>query len=281
MAVITISRGTFSGGQGLAELLSERLGYDCVSREDLLESATWYGVSPVSLTAAREARSGLWQGVHAERIAYLMSIRAALCDRAASGNLVYHGHAAHMLLPGVSHVLKLRVIADMKSRVDAAMQAQNVTREVATAYVEGVDNERSEWTRFLYGVEWDDPSLYDMVLNLSHLTATSACEIVARAAQLDQFKPTRQSLKAVVDMGLSSRVRADLARDPRTRGADLDVAADGGVVTILAPAQDEVLREDALRVASQVNGVREARWESGVPSHDASAFGLSAAKPAA
>jgi hypothetical protein len=96
MAIIAISRGTFSGGQGLAELLAERLGYECVSREDLVESATWYGVSPVSLAAAREMRPDLWRGVHAEQVAYLMSIRAALCDRAASGNLVYSGHAAHL-----------------------------------------------------------------------------------------------------------------------------------------------------------------------------------------
>jgi hypothetical protein len=269
MAVIAISRGTFTGGQGLAQLLGERLGYECVSREDLVESVTWYGVSPVSLAAAREMRPDLWRGVHAERLAYLMSLRAALCDHAASGNLVYHGHAAHLLLPGVSHVLKLRVVADPEFRIQAAMQTQGISREAAAAQIEGVDKERSEWTNFLYGVEWDDPSLYDMVLNLSHLGAGAACDIVAAAAHLERFKPTRQSLKDVVDIGLSSHVRAELARNARTRGVALEVAADDGAVVITAPASDEGVRDEALAVAMQVRGVRETRWEvgtlSGIP----------------
>jgi cytidylate kinase len=261
MAIIAISRGTFSGGQGLAELLGARLGYACVSREDLVESVTWYGVSPVSVAAAREMQPDLWRGVHSERLAYLMSLRAALCDRAASGKLVYHGHAAHLLLPGVSHVLKLRVVADPEFRIRAVMQAQDITHEGATAYIEGVDRERAEWANFLYGVEWDDPSLYDMVLNLSHLSSAAACEVVATAAQLDQFKPTRQSLKAVEDIGLGSHVGAELERNTRTRGAELRVVADGDVITVMAPASSEGIRDDALAVAEQVRGVREARWE--------------------
>jgi hypothetical protein len=206
-------------------------------------------------------RPDLWRGVHNERLAYLMSLRAALCDRAARGNLVYHGHAAHLLLPGVPHVLKLRVVADQEFRINAAMDTQGISREAAAAQVEGVDKERAEWTNFLYGVEWDDPSLYDMLLNLSHLSAGSACEIVVTAAHLDQFKPTRQSLDAVADIGLSSHVRAELARDPRTRGADLDVAADRDLVTVTALESESEIKDAALAVAARVKGVREARWE--------------------
>ena len=39
----------------------------------------------------------------------------------------------------------------------------------ALAYVEKVDRERQEWTRFLFGVDWNDSQLYEAVLNLSRL----------------------------------------------------------------------------------------------------------------
>ena len=39
MSIITISRGSLSGGQALAERLANRLGYRCISSEALIEAA--------------------------------------------------------------------------------------------------------------------------------------------------------------------------------------------------------------------------------------------------
>ncbi|MGC8685573.1 MAG: cytidylate kinase family protein, partial [bacterium] len=50
MAIITISRGTFSGGQMLAECLAKKLGYKSISREILIEAAEKYGISENNLT---------------------------------------------------------------------------------------------------------------------------------------------------------------------------------------------------------------------------------------
>jgi hypothetical protein len=39
MSIITISRGTLSGGKMLAECLSRGLGYKCIDRDVLVEKA--------------------------------------------------------------------------------------------------------------------------------------------------------------------------------------------------------------------------------------------------
>jgi hypothetical protein len=39
MPIITISRGTFSGGKDVAECLAGKLGYPCISREVIVEAA--------------------------------------------------------------------------------------------------------------------------------------------------------------------------------------------------------------------------------------------------
>ena len=261
MAVITISRGTFSGGQALAERVAARLGYECISREEFLESATWYGISATTLADAQETRSAPWQAMYAERTAYLMSLRAALAAKAIEGNLVYHGFAGHLLLPRISHVIRVRATADMDFRVKAVMAQQNVTPQMATEYVERVDRERSEWARAIYGADLDDPSHYDLVMNLSHISVEGASEVLAKMANLDEFKPTYQSMKAMADLGLGSRVRASLARDPRTRDADLRVVASEGALTIVGPdASPQAVVDSALAVARQVDGVRDIRW---------------------
>jgi cytidylate kinase len=59
MAIITISRGSFSGGQGLAECITEKLGYRCISREVLVEAAREYGVPLDKLSKALDEAPGL------------------------------------------------------------------------------------------------------------------------------------------------------------------------------------------------------------------------------
>ena len=54
MPVITISRGTFSGGLALAEGIAGSLGVDCVSREVLADAAEASGLALTDLSEAVE-----------------------------------------------------------------------------------------------------------------------------------------------------------------------------------------------------------------------------------
>ena len=64
MAIITISRGTFGGGKELAESIAGRLGYRCISREELLtNTASQYVVPEGGLRAALDTKPGLLEQV--------------------------------------------------------------------------------------------------------------------------------------------------------------------------------------------------------------------------
>ena len=79
MAIITISRGTFSGGKALAERLAERLGYPCLSREEVVSyAAKEYGIAKEDLTAAFSDPPPFWEQVPGKRIAYLKCVTAAI-----------------------------------------------------------------------------------------------------------------------------------------------------------------------------------------------------------
>lgn len=260
MSIIAISRGTFSGGEALATRVAERLGYQCLSRETNLEAAAKeHGVPPADLAAAMERRPSFWHRVIGERTAYLALVRAALCEHAQADNLVYHGLVGHLLLPGISHVVRVRVIADMDYRIKAASAQQGLGYAEARAYIEKVDKERRQWIRFLFDVEWDDPHLYDVVLNLSRVSLDAACEIVTRLTEQDAFKATADSRRAMANLTLASRVWAKLATDSRTRGVDLKVVAEDGSVTITGESHLLNVPEAVEAVASQVDGVKEVR----------------------
>lgn len=262
MSIIAISRGTFSGGEALAKRVAERLGYPCLSREMNLEvAATRYGVPAEEIAAAMDKRPSFFDRVIGERAAYLTFVRAALCEQAERGKLVYHGYLGHFLLPGISHVISVRVIADMEYRIKTVQQQQNLGDKEARAYTEKVDRERREWTRFLFGVDWDDPSLFDVVVNLSRMSLDTAWETVAHLTERPEFQLTPASEKAMRDLTLHSRVSAALAKDFRTRDADLKITADDGIVTITGTTWWPEVADAIPSVVRQVDGVKEVRSE--------------------
>ena len=262
MSIIAISRGTFSGGEALARRVAERLQYRCLAREANLEvAAQRYMVPAEELAAAMEKRPSFFERMLGERAAYLAFVRAALCEEARAGRLVYHGYLGQFLLPGISHVISVRLIADAGFRIRAAQRQQNLNREDALAYIEKADKERREWTRFLFEVDWEDPHLYDLVLNLSRMSLNAACETVAQLTEWDEFKPNPASLKAMEDLTLHSRVSAALAMDFRTRGVELRVTADDGIVTVTGRSRWPEVADAVPTVVRQVAGVKAVKCE--------------------
>lgn len=264
MAIIAISRGTLSGGEALARLVARQLGYPIVSREEIVNSTDWFGI-PMDLPGSQvEKLPSYWDRLAGEREAYLDSFQAALCERARRGNLVYHGHAGHLLIPDVP-VLRVRVVANMEYRVGAMIRDRQMTREEALTYIARVDAERKEWVRYLYGVEWEDPILYDAVLNLSHVGLESACSIIVHMARLEEFALTPHAREILEDTALRGRISAALARDEMTAEIPLVVQTHHGSATISGTASREVV--DSLpSVLSEVEGLREVSYQVEVAS---------------
>ena len=248
MAIITISRGTFTGGQVLAECIADNLGYRCISREVLVDAAKQYGKLEEILQVALIDKPVISDRTTLERIHYLSYVRAALIKDAKDEKTVYHGHAGHLLLRGVPHVLRVRVIADMEFRIKAVIDRKHISREEAIRFIKKVDDERAEWTRFLYQVDWNDSSLYDIVINIDRISLSDACDVVSHMANMEIYRATSESKKTIDDLELSSHLRAMIAADKDIEDSDIQVTADGGVVTI-----DGTL--DSTREAEQIKAI--------------------------
>ncbi len=252
-----------SGGEALATLLARDLGCPVLGREVVLEAAAAIGVPEETLGQKFERSPGLWGRLTSDRRVYVVAVQAALAEHAATGRLVYHGLAGHLLLKGVPAVLRARLIAPLEMRVRTVMERQGLGRSAAVEYIENVDEDRVRWTRFIYGVDWRDPAHYDLVVNLENISIPAAGEIIARAASRVEYAITPPVLKALADFRLACRVKVALAVNPQTRGIDLKVRADGGALTVEGdlPAAGMLTRasrrdeEEVLRTAREVPGV--------------------------
>jgi cytidylate kinase len=255
MNIICISRGSFSIGKAFAELLAAKLGSACLGREELLELATKAGVAAGRLEMACLKSRNLDERMVLEREHYQAFTTALLSERALQGPLVYHGRTGHLLLLGVPHVLRIRVVADLEARIKSVEDRLGVSRDKARRYVAQVDEDRHRWVRTFYNVDWDASSGYDFIVNLEHAAVGNVAAAFCGVAQLPDFQETPFSRRALEDLCLAARCRAALAVDDRTYHASFRVRAERGTVSVTYLPRHASVAEHIPRVLDTVSGV--------------------------
>ncbi len=255
MAIITISRGTLSGGRDLARCLGAKLGYQVVSREDLVEQASrLYGIEEANLLRGLGRGPRLLERFRIDRRIYLTAAQATLCRLVMGDRVVYHGNAGHLLLGGVRHVIRVRIVAPLAHRVSAAQREYGLTEKEAEEFVRQQDDERRSWTRFLYGVEWGDPQLYDVVINLEKVCCDAACEIVSPLAANPDFEATEEDAGRLEALFLEAHVKAKLYLNPKIAAAadGIQVVVEGGVVHLKGLVPSEGMLQEVVRTVESL-----------------------------
>ncbi|HLI63790.1 MAG TPA: cytidylate kinase-like family protein [Terriglobales bacterium] len=233
MAIITVSRGSKSGGVEFAECLAHCLGFASLSHEVTTQAAENLGIPEELLLGKIQKGAGAWERLTTNRRLYVIAVQSALADACIAGDLVYHGYAGHMLLKGIPTVFKVRLIAPMDMRIRTVMGELGLSYEDARYYIHYVDQERVSWTKFVFGVDWHDPANYDVVINLADMSIDTACALVGAVAQLPAYQSTEPVRKKLRDFALACRVKLALAKHPAFRAAQFQVTADDGKVEIL------------------------------------------------
>ena len=210
MSIICISRGSYYQGREVAHKVSEKLGYQGVSRDSLLESSDEFDIVEIKLMRNIQHATQILERYSFGRERYINFISAAILRHLKNDNYVYHGIAGHYFLPGVKHSLKIRIIADLDERVQNEARRQNISLDQARKELKHDDEERQKWALFLYGIDIVDPSLYDMVINVSSMGVDEAASMVAEAAQLPCYQADEDSLRKVDDLALAAEIRSAL-----------------------------------------------------------------------
>lgn len=257
MPIITLSRGSKSGGLALAEMLAEKLKCNnLISREVLVKASEDYGVTEKELSEGMLKPPKFWERSSGNpRHLYLTFIRAELLDCATKGCMIYHGNAGHFLLGDVSWILKVRLIAPMEMRISMLQQTMEIDRYEAIQFIKKVDEGRMRWTKFLYNEDWSDPANFDIVVNLRTMSLETACETICRLVESPEFRRTEERAQDLVNKALAAKVQAALDANPQTRGAEIEITADGSTVQLSGRIAHESTRPALVEVTNGVPGV--------------------------
>ena len=256
MSIITISRGSYSKGKEVAEKVAGKLGYQCISRDVLLEASKEFNIPEIKLVRAIHDAPSIFKGLQQSKEQYIAYIRAAVLKHLCEDNIVYHGLAGHFFVTGISHVLKVRILADLEDRVQLEMEREKISRSEALALIKKDDEERRRWSRDLYGIDTWDPSLYDLVIHIREFTTDDAAELICRTVAFKQFAATPESRKAIHNLALGAEIKAALM-DVQY---DIEVHVDEGhvfVQTHASPAIQQERREQIHAIVGRIAGVKE------------------------
>jgi cytidylate kinase len=233
MAIISISRGSYSRGVEVAEKVAERLGYTCLARDMLLKASEEYNIPEMMLVRAIEDPPSFFRRLTKSRARYVAYIKAALLRHFLADNIVYHGLAGHFFLQGVGHALKARVIADFEERVAIVVARDGVSEQEARDTLTKSDKARRQWGLSLYGIDPEDPSLYDTVIHVGKVGTDGAADMICTMVGQGPFETTPASQRAIEDLALAASVEAFIVEMDLDKQEMVVEAKDGEVVVRL------------------------------------------------
>jgi cytidylate kinase len=196
MAVITISRQFGSGGKTLGKMIADRMGYTFADSDILQEIAKEANVSQHWVESfEKEAGTKLsriissmvsqrWldrilkdeRGYLDERIYldYLVLIIAKMADE---GDVVILGRGSQYILndhPDAFHIL---LIDEIENRIKFLMEHYDLNEKRATRIITNEDKRRMGLYSRLGKKDYDSPSLYHLVINMSRFSLEKAAKL--------------------------------------------------------------------------------------------------------
>lgn len=125
---------------------------------------------------------------------YIEAIRKVMRDMAASGNVVFVGRGAHIILKDVPGVLRIGLVAPLEDRVTIIMKRERLNdREQARKTVLARDKARAYYFKRFFNIDNPDhPDLYHLVINTSKVDEDYAANLIVdawKALDDGQLKP--------------------------------------------------------------------------------------------
>lgn len=198
--VVCMSAIEGAGGEEIAPLVAERLGFRLINGEIIGRAASEAEVDPrmiadverraplVSrvlerLGPAASAASAMGgyvadPGLDApDRDALRALIRSTIAEVAAQGRVVIFAHAASFALSDRSDALRVSLTASPETRAARITGEGDAAKRLARS-----DGDRADYLKRFYGVSTEQPHHYDIVLNTDRLNAADAAALIVAVA---------------------------------------------------------------------------------------------------
>lgn len=194
MAVITISRELGSGGLEIGQQVAKSLGYEFADKRTADGILRQYGLTKFNVLY--DSAPGILDLIKADNLLIISMLNEILGALAKRGNSVILGRAGFAVLGVYADVLNVRIQAPFSQRVQRVMTREGLTDlQAAEERVREDDNVHRAYVQRFYNKHWDEPSNFDLVLDMGSLSSDVAVQQIVEAAKaLDQKVPEKDAV---------------------------------------------------------------------------------------
>lgn len=266
MSLITITQSMGCAGAIIARQVADRLQLELYDDARLQRTVQTMGKPLEDLKHFGEKAPGFFDRLISNKPdIFLDLMEAVIYEVAKKGEGVIIGHGGQFLLRDFGCALHVLIFGARSSRVRHVMEQENISRDLAERLIHKSDDHQAGFFRFAYQREWNDLSLFDLVISTEKMTPAAAVDIIVEAAQNQEVKTcSLTALDAMDRLSLEKKIEAALLKnhfDPRY----IHVAVpDKGIVLVRGLTESDDDRERLAAVVGAVEGVKEVRSEVSV-----------------
>ena len=260
MSIIAMTREMGSLGKDVAEGLAHELGLKLLYHEIVDSVAEKMHLPANVITRFLQGKAGRIESLRADFDSMSLYTAEEVLEIAAKGNVVIRGWGATCLLRPVSHVLCVRVCAPMSLRVHRIMERVGIQDpELAQMEIERSDAAHAAAMLRRFGINWQDATHYDLVLNTERLSVADCIEQVKDLLRSTSLQETAESRAELLHLTLSTHIQSALRKDPKTRDVRISLSehsnGTAGNVVLRGIVQDDVERRFVENLATKFPGV--------------------------
>ena len=185
-----------------------------------------------------------------------LHILRALIHGSRKDNVVIVGRGGQVLLKDFPGVLHVRIIAPLDLRIQRIMEQGGGDKRQAMEVLRRSDRDSAGFMRGFFDADWDDPGLYDLMMNTRHLSAETAGRMIIESAHSLEIKSGgRRNRDKLEDLALVQKVETSLLVVLGSGLRQIDITAERGVVSLKGSVASNVLKEDCQNAVACIKGV--------------------------
>ena len=133
----------------------------------------------------------------------------------------------------------------------------------AEQFIRMSDHDSSGYISTYFDADWEDSTLYDLVINTRELTLNTVVDLITAAANSLEIRRIPQTSEKLQDLALREKGKAMLVEMGGIEVADLVV--ESGVATVSGMARSLEAKEECKNAILNIKGISEVNNQINVP----------------
>jgi len=257
MSVITVSRQLGSHGVEIAQAVANRFDYQYVDKEKIGIALAVCGLPKIEIEKLDEKKPSFWDSWTIDRNRFFHHLHKIIYGFAQKNNVVIVGRGGQVLLKDLPGILHVRVIAPFAVRIRRIMEEQGLKEKQALQLLRRSEEDSAGFIQSFFKVDWEDPSLYDLVINTQKLSVDSAIMMILEAIQAPEIKEGgKETERKLADLILFQKVKSTLMSLLGMGFAHINIYVEEGAVTLDGAVTSGTDMANCERAVADIEGVQ-------------------------